>query len=197
MSRQKRSLKIALDFDEVIVQAHAFLSEICFQKHGMHLPAHVYRYPDWDSPPITEEEYRNVIFHHRTPPLEWAESIALVPGALEGIALLLDSGLDISILTARGLYAGEIEAVEHVLKRHQLSLPIVGTAYQAKAGFLDDHTLIMDDQIHELQPISEEVHRLLFCRPHNIPVWQNPQRGIVPVNDWPHAVEKIKELLNL
>lgn len=197
MSEQKRKPKMALDFDEVFVQSHAFVSRVCFERKGVHIPSHVYRYPDWDSPPITEEEYTDIVFRHRTPPVEWAEKIELMPGVLKGIDMLLACGLDVGILTARGLYEGEIEAVTHVLEKHSISLPVVGTAYQPKAHFLDDHVIILDDQIHELEPISEEVHRLLFSRPHNTSVWQDPKKGIVPVRDWPHAVETIKELLNL
>ena len=201
MSERKRDLKMApkmaLDFDEVCVQSHAFISRLCFERHGVYIPAHVYRYPDWEKPPITEEEHRNIVFHHRTPPLEWAEKIELMPGALEGIDTLLACGVDIEILTARGLHEGEIETVTHVLEKYGIPLPVVGTAYRAKVNFLDGHRVVLDDQIHELEPMPEDVHRLLFSRPQNTSVWQDPKKGIVPVRDWPHAVETIKELLNL
>lgn len=196
MSGQQRKPKMALDFDEVFVRSHAFVSGICFKRKGMHIPSHVYRYSDWENSPITEEEYTEIVFRHGTPPREWAE-IELIPGVLRGIDTLLTCGLDIGILTARGLYEGEIEAVEHVLKKYNVPLPVTGTAYQPKADFLDGHALILDDQIHELEPIPKEVHRLLFSRPHNTSAWQNPQKGIVPVRDWPHAVETIKELLDI
>lgn len=196
MSGQQRKPKMALDFDEVFVESHALLSGICFKRKGLYIPSHVYRYSDWENPSITEEEYTEIVFRHGTPPLEWAE-IELIPGVLQGIDTLLRCGLDIGILTARGLYEGELEAVEHVLKKHNVSLPVTGTAYQPKVGFLDDHILIMDDQIRELEPISEKVHRLLFSRPHNTSAWQNPQKGIIPVCDWPHAVETIRELLDI
>lgn len=197
MSNQERKPKMALNFDEVFVQSHKLARDLCFKKTGVHLPVHVYRYSDWLDPGLDEERYRDIIFHHNTPPQEWAEKIELMPGALDGIDMLLGCGLNIEILTARGLYEGELDTVTYVLKRHNISLPVVGTAYKPKADFLDGHELILDDQIHELEPMPVEVHRLLFSRPHNGSAWQNPQKGIVPIRDWPHAVEKIRELLDI
>lgn len=197
MSGQQRKLKMALDFDEVFTQSHKFARDLCLRVTGVHLPLHVYRYSDWENPGLNEERYRDIIFLHNTPPQEWAEKVELMPGVLEGLDTLRASGLAIEILTARGLYEGELEGVTRVLEKHDLSLSVVGTAYQPKVDFLDDHVLILDDQIHELEPISEEVHRLLFSRPHNTAAWQNPKKGIVPVRDWPHAVETIRELLDI
>lgn len=186
--------KMALDFDNVFVASLALVRQICFEKKGIVLPPHVYRYTEWESPLLTEEEFLEIVYRVDSP-TEWAERVELMPGALEGVRELLAYGIEIDILTARGHYPGEIESVVHILTKHSLDLRIIGTAYQPKSGFLDGHVVVLDDQLHEFEGMSEPVHRLLFAGPHNHAAQQGMNNDVVLVHDWPHAVEKIKKLL--
>jgi hypothetical protein len=189
-------LKIALDFDNVFVSSLKLVALLCFEKKGIILPPHVYRYMEWGEPLLTEEEFFEAVYHVACP-RTWAERVELMPGVLEGVRELLASGVEIDILTARGRYPGEIESVLHVLARHSLDLRIIGTAYKPKSGFLDGHALVLDDQIHEFEGMPESVHCLLFSGPHNQHVHQELGPRIRLIHDWPHAVETIKELLCL
>ena len=188
--------KIALDFDETIVQSLLAVSAQCVSQWGFPIPEHVYRHSDWENPLLDKETFRQLIFGNIVA-REWAEDVVLLPGALAGIAQLIDYGLEIDILTARGLYEGEIDAVRYVCKKHNFNFLIIFTYYQPKKDFLDGHMLVLDDQIHELAPMPADVHRLLLRRPHNKTAWHNANGDIIPVDGWSHAVATIKKLLDL
>lgn len=189
-------MKIGVDFDETLVATWQVISRRCQKERGFPLPAHVYRYDDWVDPSLTREEYRDLIFRF-TPAHEWAAEVEVIPGALEGVRALLACGIEIEILTARGLHEGELDAVTHVLSRYGLNLTVVGAAYQPKKNFVAGYTVMIDDQVRELIDMPLSVHRLLLRRPHNENMWRTVNGGIVPVRDWPHVVETIKALLKV
>lgn len=191
-----RKPQLALDFEEVITESVALFSGSLQRALGHVMPSHVYHYSDWVDAPISQKEYENILFQSISH-AEWAETVGIVPGAVEGIRELLAYGVEIRILTARGLYEGELDAVRRVLQKQQLNLSVCGTAYQPKGNFLMGEAVALDDQLRELVSMPVGMHRLLFRRPHNEVVWKTASDGITPVKDWPHAVETIKDLLML
>lgn len=187
---------MALDFDEVTAATIDLISVAFLELRRIVRPTGVYRYDDWVNPPLSKEEYLRTIFQV-TSSSQWAKRLEPMPGAIAGIHQLLALDVEIEIVTARGEHEGEIEVVEFFLAKHGLELPIIGTAGKPKSGFLNGHVIALDDREHELAGMPPEVHRLLFPRPHNQAAWQDPEGGIVPICDWPHAVETTRTLLGL
>lgn len=188
--------KIALDFDEVVVQSQRIIRRNLYGLYKVKLPDEVFHFSQWEDPPVTEEQYARAVF--QTPAEVWAQRAELVPGAHEGIAQLLAWGIEIEILTSRGGFSGDVEAVQFVLDRYDWNFPIINTSYQPKVRFVGEHALALDDQRGELEAMDKlGLHRLHFQRPHNRVSWMKNGDGIIPVRDWPHVVEVIRDLLPL
>ena len=186
--------RLALDFDDVVTETGDLVRRLFFER-GIELPKHVYRFSDWQNPSFSEDEFLGIVRSAVTS-LEWTEHVQAVPGAVEGILDLRSLGIEANVLTARGKWTGDLIFVDRVLERLDLAhLSVVGTGGQPKGNFIDGHTLALDDRENELLSMPSHVHRLLFRRPHNEAFWQQPTHGIIPVRDWPHVVEVIRNLV--
>ncbi len=187
--------RLALDFDDVICDTLPHVLE-AFRQAGYPIPSHIHRYEDWDGQAPFSREESNAIVFSATASLELAKRMLPIPGAIHGIQEVLTLGVEVTVLTARGKVPGEIEAARCFLGRFGLDhLPITGTALVSKGQFIDGYTVALDDSTGELLSMPAHVHRLLFRRPRNKAFWRAPTNGIIPVRDWLHVVEVIRDLV--
>lgn len=186
--------RLALDFDEVVSDTMPRVLQ-AFENAGYPIPPHVHRYEDWNGrAPLSREESDTIVFSV-TASLELASVIPPIEGAIQGIHEIQRLGVGVDILTARGSVEGELVAARHFLRQHGHGhLAVVGTALRPKGGFIDGHTMALDDSVRDLLSMPSAVYRLLFRQPRNEVFWQNPTDGIIPVRDWVHALEVIQQI---
>lgn len=189
--------KLALDLDDTVTATHALVRE-AFAAAGYEVPLHIHRYSDWAhhglTPPLSEEENDRILFSV-VRSAKWAERLQPLPGAIEGIQQLLSLGLGIDILTARGSEPIEVELARRFLEKHGFRFLIIGVGWEPKGNYIDGHTMMVDDRLSALQTMPPGVHRLLFRCPSNEHFWHTGPDGTIPVSDWPHLVETVRDLI--
>ena len=114
-----------------------------------------------------------------------------IPGALEGLRVLCESGYSIFIATAR-TPLGALHA-RHWLLENGIDIPVVSTAQEnTKASTLKKHNAIVhfDDMPQMLEDLDPHVpHRFLLHAHYNadLPIAQ----GVIRVNSWQEFITAV------
>jgi uncharacterized HAD superfamily protein len=182
------SIKIGLDFDEVIANSHVLKPKLAKEMFGVEISPEDYRREivlprGW----LTSEQYEAVsreVFSGNHP-------IEPVKDSLRYIRILLDQGYDLRVVTSRINKA--LQVSERWMEECELKeIPIVGVGYGvSKVKACHGLDVFVDDDVSKLLPLVGLVkHLLLFSCPQN--VRDATPKGIWRVGSWGEVYDYIR-----
>jgi hypothetical protein len=173
-------VRIALDFDGVVVNTHKIKSETAKQIFGIDLPPERFKSEFVIGNYLTVREYRELTRLVSTN--EIGLQVELIEDALRFISLLQDEGHELGVITSRD---GEfLDTAIAITEKHGLSLPFSGVGYGiSKAEALAGYDAFLDDDLDKLMDAEGVVrYRFLFSQGYNLHHKLPP--GIVRVYSW-------------
>mgnify|MGYP001492421684 CR=1 FL=1 len=183
-------MKIALDFDDVCTDTHAYKLAAFRQRLNDCSFEVASRATLVESGLITPEEYRRIQTEIYLDVEGSLEGLKFKTECVESIKALIAAGHQVSIVTARD--GVTLDIARTLLNREGLELPMIGVGYgNSKTEALQDFDVFIDDDPNHVAALLGTGKRLFLMSTQENSNFEHPE--ILRVNNWEEFLSKLLE----